>query len=53
MDTMVLIGLGVAALGYVLYIVWRGISGKTVCDCGGACRDKNGSCQCGSKDLYK
>lgn len=52
-DTIVLTGIGAAALGYVVYVAWRGVSGKAACACGSACREATGSCQCGSKSRPK
>lgn len=48
-DTIVLTGVGAAALGYVVYVAWRGVSGKAAC----ACREAIGSCQCCSKSRPK
>ncbi len=45
MDVVILTGVGAAALGYVAYVVWRGIAGKAACACGSACREAGGSCQ--------
>lgn len=48
METVILIGAGAAALGYLAYVAWRGVSGKPACACGGACPGEGGSCRCGS-----
>lgn len=54
MDTVILTGAGAAALGYVVYVVWRGVSGKSACACdSGACRESGGSCQCDPKGRAK
>ncbi|MBP2651404.1 MAG: hypothetical protein H6Q74_2229 [Firmicutes bacterium] len=49
METIILIGMGVAAVGYIGYLVWRGINGKNICDCGnsGACK---GAAACHRKE---
>lgn len=48
MDTLVVFGIGAAALGYLAYVVWRGVNGKGGCGCssGGSCKKagKPGSC---------
>jgi len=53
MDAVILTGVGAAALGYVAYVVWRGVGGKAACACGSACREAGGSCQCSSKSRPK
>ncbi|MDT8899780.1 hypothetical protein [Anaeroselena agilis] len=53
METMVLTGVGAAALGYVVYVAWRGASGKSACACGSDCRKAGGSCQCGPESRTK
>jgi hypothetical protein len=50
MDAMILGGIGAAALGYVVYVAWRGVSGKAACSCGSTCREAAGCCQCDTKD---
>jgi hypothetical protein len=49
MDALILSGIGAAALGYVIYVAWRNISGKAACNCGGSCREAAGGCHCGSQ----
>lgn len=49
MDTILIIGIGAAALGYVVYVAWRHVSGKSACACGSVCREAGGNCQCGPK----
>jgi hypothetical protein len=49
MDSIVLSIIGAAALGYVVYVAWRGVRGKAACGCGGTCREADGDCQCDSK----
>ncbi|WP_169716671.1 hypothetical protein [Sporomusa acidovorans] len=48
METVVLGGIVAAALGYIVYLIWRGINGKDVCNCGsnGSCQVSAGSCHC-------
>jgi hypothetical protein len=48
MDTVVLTGIGLAALGYVIYVVWRGVRGKSECNCGSSGSCPTGGC-CNSK----
>jgi hypothetical protein len=48
METVSLFGIGLAALGYVLYLVWRSINGKAACNCGGSCQEGE-NCHCKSK----
>lgn len=51
MDTLVLSLIGLAALGYVFYVIWRSVSGKSECNCGssgscptsGCCHSKPGN----------
>jgi len=48
METLVLTGIGIAALGYLARMVYRGVRGETTCNCGGnsSCgsKSKNGDC---------
>lgn len=52
MEAMILAGIGLAALGYVFYVIWRSIRGKSECNCG--C---SGSCPaegcCNPKPVHK
>lgn len=34
MEKLVLIGIGIAALGYVGYVIWKSVKGKPTCSCG-------------------
>lgn len=56
MEKMVIYGLGLAAVAYISYIVWRGVNGNNGCGCsaGGHCcsNGASGSC-CKSKGLPK
>lgn len=51
METVVLSGIGAVAFGYIAYLIWRGIKGKDICNCGGggSCQGSSGNCHCGSK----
>ncbi|MDR3592245.1 MAG: hypothetical protein P4N41_21510 [Negativicutes bacterium] len=51
METAILTGIGVAALGYVARTIWRGINGKEVCNCSSAGSCAN--CHCPSAKLPK
>ncbi|BBB92598.1 MAG TPA: hypothetical protein PKA28_03780 [Methylomusa anaerophila] len=54
METVVLGGIGAAALGYMVYLVWRAINGKDVCNCGSnSCHESAESCRCKSGNLPK
>jgi hypothetical protein len=55
METMVLTGIGGAALSYAFYAAWCATRGKTGCGCGngGSCRKAGGSCGCSSRNLPK
>lgn len=52
MEKLVLTGIGIAALGYVFYVIWRSISGKNECNC-----SSSGSCSaegcCNSKPVLR
>jgi len=55
METIVLIGIGAAALGYFAHTVWRGLSCKEVCNCAssGSCSKAAGGCHCPGTNLLK
>jgi hypothetical protein len=42
MDSLLLTGTGLAALGYVFFVVWRSVRGESASNCGGS-----GSCSAG------
>lgn len=48
METVVLVLIGLTALGYVARTFWRSIHGKPSCSCG-SCPDSSNSC-CQNKD---
>ncbi len=39
MESFILTGIGLAALGYIFYVIWRSVRGKNRCSCG-----SSGSC---------
>lgn len=45
MDKIILIGIGAAAVCYILRLIWRSIKGESTCSCSGAC----GNTSCKSK----
>ncbi|MDD4601772.1 hypothetical protein SDC9_11486 [bioreactor metagenome] len=51
MEKLILIGIGVAALGYFAYIVWSSVNGKGKCNCGsgGSCPNAGKSHSCCSE----
>ncbi|MCX7781840.1 MAG: hypothetical protein N2491_13220 [Negativicutes bacterium] len=51
MEKVILITLGAAAFGYIAYLIWRNVTGKTACNCGssGTCRDTGGKQSCCGK----
>lgn len=49
MDTIILIAIGAVALGYVAYLVWNNMTGKSTCNCGGSCANT----ACKSKCMVK
>jgi hypothetical protein len=55
METLLLTGIGVAALGYVTHTVWRGLSGKEACNCAdsGSCPTASAGCRCPAPKLPK
>lgn len=58
MEKFIVIGIGIAALSYLAYVVWCSANGKSKCACGGTCTSKNPEksnvCCCGtSKTLPK
>lgn len=48
MESIIIGAIGVAALGYLSYLIWQSISGKGTCSCGNTCNcksaGKSGSC---------
>lgn len=44
METVVLVLIGLTALGYVARAFWRSIHGKPSCSCSGCSESSNGSC---------
>lgn len=52
METVILTGIGAAALGYVARTVWRILNGSTACNCSGgegSCKSGCGSCPSAGK----
>lgn len=37
MDTIILAAIGISAVGYIGYLVWKNVTGKSTCNCGGDC----------------
>ncbi|MDR3563945.1 MAG: hypothetical protein P4N59_21265 [Negativicutes bacterium] len=44
METLILAGIGLTALGYVVRIARRSMSGTHKCNCGGTCSGRSPSC---------
>ncbi|HMM19188.1 MAG TPA: hypothetical protein PKA10_00530 [Selenomonadales bacterium] len=40
MEKLILVAIGLLAVGYISRMVWSSIHGKSACSCGGACSDK-------------
>ncbi|MGI6093495.1 MAG: FeoB-associated Cys-rich membrane protein [Negativicutes bacterium] len=57
MENIIVSGIGVAAAGYIAYVIWRNTSGKGGCACGNSCSckttEKNAACCNGLKNLSK
>lgn len=43
MEKAILVAIGIAAVGYVLRIIWKEAKGEVQCACSGSC-DKKGCC---------
>lgn len=44
MEKLIVGAIGVAALGYICYVVWRNIAGKNACNCSNSDSCSKGSC---------
>ena len=41
MENLVLSGIGLAAIGYLIHVAWKGAKGEEICHCSGS-----GACSC-------
>ncbi|MBP2634904.1 MAG: hypothetical protein H6Q72_811 [Firmicutes bacterium] len=49
MESLLVNGIGVAAIGYAGYLVWRNVNGKNGCSCGSGGSCPSGENCCSSK----
>lgn len=50
MDTMIVFLIGALSVSYLGYVLWKGVTGKSGCNCGESCtKSKNGNSCCSHK----
>ena len=51
MENLIVNGIGMAAIGYAGYLVWRSVNGKHGCSCGSGDSCPSGGSCCSAKQL--